>query len=426
MNRGDELRSKIQGNAVAILAVNQIQESRENKTGYIERPHHNHAYILKSLKHVEEVKVLRKIYGNSFLLISSNISKEKRIRLLETKLKSMEKSSHYAEKLINRDDHDEKKKLGQAVRETFPESDVFIDATKREDIQIQIDRFIDLIFGYSFHTPRKEEYGMFHAYASSLRSASLSRQVGAAILDKKGNIISTGTNEVPKAGGGTYDDEDPNDSREFIHGYDSNQQEKLDMLKDIFTRLKKVGWLSDKHNQKNALELVDDALKSNELKNMNFMDLTEYGREVHAEMDALVSAARGNVSVNDCFLYCTTFPCHICAKHIVSSGIDMVVFIEPYPKSHASDLFEDSINVGDKKGDKVHFKPYFGISPRRYTDLFEMVKRKDDKTGKKIDWVASQAEPRYWESKEFAKDETTGIADLVKLMKQKNITIEGI
>ena len=121
MNRGDELRSKVQGNAVAILAVNQIQESRENKTGYIERPHHNHAYILKSLKHVEEVKVLRKIYGNSFLLISSNISKEKRIQLLETKLKSMEKSSHYAEKLINRDDHDEKKKLGQAVRETFPE-----------------------------------------------------------------------------------------------------------------------------------------------------------------------------------------------------------------------------------------------------------------------------------------------------------------
>ena len=69
-------------------------------------------------------------------------------------------------------------------------------------------------------------------------------------------------------------------------------------------------------SKKEASELVNIALKSPNLKDMDFMDLTEYGREVHAEMDALVSAARGTESVKNCILYCTTFPCHICAKHV--------------------------------------------------------------------------------------------------------------
>ena len=71
--------------------------------------------------------------------------------------------------------------------------------------------------------------------------------------------------------------------------------------------------------------------------------------KVHAEMDALVGSARRGESVKDCVMYCTTFPCHICAKHIVASGIKSLVFIEPYPKSHAAELFSDSISVEDSK-----------------------------------------------------------------------------
>jgi deoxycytidylate deaminase len=40
--------------------------------------------------------------------------------------------------------------------------------------------------------------------SAQLQSACLSRQVGAAIVDKDGNVVATGTNEVPKAGGGVY------------------------------------------------------------------------------------------------------------------------------------------------------------------------------------------------------------------------------
>jgi tRNA(Arg) A34 adenosine deaminase TadA len=114
------------------------------------------------------------------------------------------------------------------------------------------------------------------------------------------------------------------------------------------------------------------------------MDALEYGRIVHAEMSALTDAARCGHSVKGAVLYCTTFPCHMCAKHIVSAGVSKVVFLEPYPKSLAFDLHADSIQV--ESGDRghyhefpaVHFEHFYGVSPRRYREIFERGKRKDD------------------------------------------------
>jgi len=42
---------------------------------------------------------------------------------------------------------------------------------------------------------------------------------------------------------------------------------------------------------------------------------------------------------------CYDFPCHYCEGQIVSGGVDEVQFIEPYPKSLAIDLHDDSIVV---------------------------------------------------------------------------------
>ena len=108
------------------------------------------------------------------------------------------------------------------------------------------------------------------------------------------------------------------------------------------------------------------------------MDLIEFGRIVHAEMSALSDAARKGIPVEGATLYCTTFPCHICAKLIVAAGIKKVVYLEPYPKSYASDLHDDAIAVdSDAPGAKVAFNAFLGISPFRYRDLFEKHKRKD-------------------------------------------------
>lgn len=84
----------------------------------------------------------------------------------------------------------------------------------------------------------------------------------------------------------------------------------------------------------------------------------------------------------------------MCAKHIVASGIRKVVFLEPYPKSHAKDMHSDSITFSTPEQEThVLFEPFIGISPRRYRDIFEKGKRKDS-TGRAVDWNAGKPVPR--------------------------------
>ena len=107
------------------------------------------------------------------------------------------------------------------------------------------------------------------------------------------------------------------------------------------------------------------------------MDLLEFGRDIHAEMSAISDAARLDGGLLGGTLYTTTFPCHMCAKHIVAAGISRVVYLEPYPKSYARELHSDSIEIeGNACGTKVDFSPFIGISPFRYRDLFEKGRRK--------------------------------------------------
>lgn len=52
--------------------------------------------------------------------------------------------------------------------------------------------------------------------------------------------------------------------------------------------------------------------------------------EVHAEMNAILAAARKGVSIDGGVLYVTHSPCNDCAKAIAQSGIKKVVYNTPY------------------------------------------------------------------------------------------------
>ncbi|MGH7626994.1 MAG: deaminase [Gemmatimonadaceae bacterium] len=119
----------------------------------------------------------------------------------------------------------------------------------------------------------------------------------------------------------------------------------------------------------------------------------EYGRAVHAEMSAIMDAARRGVSVRGATLYTSTFPCHECARHIITAGIDRVYYIEPYPKSLALDLHKDAVSVETDDGAKVAFLPFVGVAPRQYMNVFGMKTRKDESTGKMVSWIARTALP---------------------------------
>lgn len=290
---------------------------------------------------------------------------------------------------------------GQNVRDTFPTADVIINAESKESITKSLSRFIEILFRHPTHTPTIDEYGMYFAKAAALRSADLSRQVGAVIMSQEGVIISVGCNEVPKGGGGLYWEGDQHDSRDFRIGYDSSVSIKHEILGDILKRLKHGGWLSKEKKGRQIDQLVKEALLGGDnplLSGAQFMDVLEFGRIVHAEMAALSDSARFGLSVNGATLYCTTFPCHICARHIVASGIDRVVYIEPYPKSMAAKLYPDSITVDEEKkskGKTVMFDSFVGVSPTYYSEYFESYTyERKKKSGEVIGWNPSEAQPR--------------------------------
>jgi cytidine deaminase len=226
-------------------------------------------------------------------------------------------------------------------------------------------------------------------------SADLSRQVGASLLSTAGQTLSVGTNEVPRRGGGFYWAGDHDDARDFKLGQNSTATMRRRVVVEIVERLVANGWRPPGHESPPEVEELADIVIS-QLEGTRVMELGEFVRTVHAEMAAILDAARRGVSTEGAALYSTTFPCHNCAKHIVSSGICRVVYIEPYPESLARELYPDSIEVepSAEGSKKIPFHPFVGVAPRRFVELFTAPIRKDPATKFPVEWKAGSSTPR--------------------------------
>lgn len=350
------------------------------------------AFIVYSLKHPEEVTRLREIYPQGFYLVGVHADEKRRHQYL-TEEKRI--APDLAEELMRRDE-DEHLPYGQRTSDTFHLSDFFVRLDENQDkLRNSLWRVLDILFGNPYVTPTFDEFAMFMAFSAALRSADLSRQVGA-VITKDREIVATGANDSPKYGGGLYWPEfdaadsvikDAEDGRDYKRGEDSNKVEQQKMIEDILRCL-----------QTDATDV--DSLRE-VLANSRIKDITEYGRVVHAEMEALLCCARSNISSRGAQLFCTTFPCHNCAKHIIAAGVERVVYVEPYHKSKAAEFHSDSISLGfSEKADTVHFEPFVGVGPRRFFDLFSMklgsgypLKRKDSE-GQVLEWKPETARLR--------------------------------
>lgn len=403
MDDGTKLRELSgRGDAVALLAVAEIRRIRsEERSGAAER----NAYILRSLKHPQEVQTLRQIYGKGFLLISVYSPRDVRVAAMAERISRSlygdgKGAREKAERIVERDEIEDKKTLGQDVKDAFPLADLFVDARSRQALDSQISRFVQLLFGNVFHTPSRDEHGMYHARSAALRSADLNRQVGAAILKVEGDLLAVGCNDVPKAGGDLYWPDDKADARDFQKGTDASSDQRVQLLGELVERFREHGLLSNVAFRDETPKLVRDLISGERkgvLKGASVMNLLEFGRSVHAEMAALMSAARLGVSVRGATLYCTTFPCHMCARHIVASGIKRVVYVEPYPKSKARQLHQDSISVDPTtpSDELVNFEPFDGIAPRQYQDIFDAADVRKDVDGRAAEWRLGIGKPRF-------------------------------
>lgn len=394
MDAGNKVREDMnRGDALALWAASEIKRKlRPPKKKWNEK----RAYILDSLKHPKEVESLRRIYGNGFFLIGVYSSEEQRFEYLH---RNRDIPDEEARALIERDYNEENpNNVGQQTRETFHVADAFVSLINPSEAKEQISRVMDLFFGNPFSTPTKDEYAMFQAFTAALRSADLSRQVGAVIVSEKGEFIAVGANDVPCFGGGLYWTGD-NDHRDHDWGLDSNAKRRDQILSDIVELVKKkTSKMEEEKDDKQLLKEVKESLSHSIL-----LDITEFGRPVHAEMEAILSCTRTGVSPQMGTLYCTTFPCHNCAKHIVAAGIKRVVYVEPYPKSKAKELHSDAIEIDNDThdSDKVSFVPFVGVGSRRFIDLFSMglssgypMKRKKSGSIEKVEWKREKATVR--------------------------------
>jgi len=247
---------------MALLGIAAIREERRKITGDHQTPDKNgRAYIIRSLKHPDEIETFRKVYGRAFYAVGAYASKSTRIDILSRAIAQthhdfdIDKYKKDAEHLIHRDEQEVTNKFGQNVRNTFPLSDVFIVASTKNAIKSQMTRFVELMFGNTFLTPTRDEQGMFFAQAAAMRSADLNRQVGAAITTREGELIAVGCNDVPKSGGGLYWVGDKGDARDFQYGEDKSYSLRKQMLAETFSRLQKDGWSRSSKNWRGTRSL---------------------------------------------------------------------------------------------------------------------------------------------------------------------------
>lgn len=388
MDGGDKIRlAHGGGDGVVCLAVTAIRAIRETRKTTGVSSEKGVAYIIDSLKNPSEIKTLNALYGRNFYTISVYSSQKDRQQKLANRIAEScttnvrDEHRDRALDVIKEDEKRDHGELSQDVQNTFPKADFFVESNG--DTAVHIKRFVELIFGEPFITPSRDEYAMFLAKAASLRSCDLSRQVGAVIIDKREAIVATGCNDVPYPRGGMFfEGRDGPDNRDHTVQSDPNLSEIANIFSELVTAFRRAELFTNEVMAKTDEAIVTELLHGN-LKSYTIdarvRNLIEFGRVVHAEMHALSDAARLGRSVSGATMFCTTFPCHICARHIIAAGVEKVVFIEPYPKSLTKSLYEREIVTDDKVGDlpnPVEFRPFQGVSPVLYQRAFSYRTRK--------------------------------------------------
>ena len=387
------LSERVTPDFLARIAVRQIMAKRDQyEAGGGKRPV---AFIIDQLKRPKEVEHLRGVYGERFVLLSLQAPiRERENTLARDIAKSLsqnvtQRDHASALLLMSRDREEMENDHGQRAELVFSQGDVIVNISKKQKIEYTIDHFLRAFFGDNV-SPTMDEYGMFAAWSAAYRSSDMSRQVGAAIFTSKMEVLALGCNEVPKPGGGTYfrDAEgDLSGTPDYEIGVDRNAELKDTLGRNAISEV--VGKL-----------LPDMIIKDSDIRKvlssetLLLNDITEFGRAVHAEMNAITDAARCGTSLRGATLYCTTFPCHNCAKHIVASGIKRVVYIQPYPKSQAGDLYPDSIEIDPKSPnhDLVTFTPHVGIAPSIYVKTYKRGRSKGP-DGRATEFERQKAQP---------------------------------
>jgi deoxycytidylate deaminase len=313
---GDELRKTKSPSYLAELVFAKIAKSADKKI------------VVESIRNHNEVLFFKRTFGRFFLI---NIDAPYKVRWERVKNKYTSESDFHRHD--ERDKGDNQPGHGQHVSKCVDLADIVInnDATI-SSLKQKLARYLDLFESPGTYVPQDTEMCMSLAYLWSLKSRCLKRKVGAVIV-KHGHVIASGYNDPPKRLG-------TNSGK--VTEY------QVPHCRVICYRELKVKCSSCGQIISSAFDTCPNPacrrVLSKEDKDVldKHLDLC---RSIHAEERAILQTAKlGGQSLQDTTIYTTTFPCLLCAKKIIESGISDVVYIDPYPYRDAYEMMR-SANV---------------------------------------------------------------------------------
>ncbi|STX38810.1 deaminase [Legionella feeleii] len=354
----------------------------------------------------------------------------------------------------------ENKESGQQISKLFHKSHYYFNLDMpQEKIDSELKKFIKQLFGTYNLYPTQDEFGMNLAYQSSVRSNFPGgRHIGAAIISTQGEVLSVASIRAPSKSSNTFlqDELKVTDGYlnykskiaswisllENLNMYDLcwiSEAISIDKMKQKTLYLRKtskkvlysviapsgekicnksLSTISDSHliTAENLDEYRSQILKETSEKGHTYSsyqliqntdlneiikfigDSLEFHPCTHAEIAAIIDAAKIGISVKKSTLYTTTFPCHLCAKEIINSGINRVVYLEAYPKSKNKELYPNVIDFDPKnRTNLIPFDFYHGIGPKRFAYVYSL-QNKDNKDN--FPPLIRYQKPKYYREKE--------------------------
>lgn len=377
---------------IAEQANSLIKYYRNRQDSDEKRKHH---FVIESFRNPYEVEYFRYRYYEFYLM---SIYADKEIR--------QKNRGQFSEDRDNRDSGSSKKVYEiykQDVTKCVYLSDISINNNYSiEEFYTKLLKYYALILQPGCITPSSHELFMNEAYALSLKSSCISRQVGAVILGKNGYVVGAGWNDAGEGqvGCGYRQIQDiKNISNEMlvtnpptekvfrrVLQKDKEQHEPF-CFKDEYSKFMLTKKISKfmKERKSEFTDITEE--KQQIIENWLIEDITvkrlEYCRALHAEENALLQSSKiGGVGVSGGIIFTTSFPCELCAKKIYQSGIVEIVYTEPYPESISQNvILKDGIK-------KIKLTQFEGVKSHSYFRLYksnvdkkemiEMCKREKD------------------------------------------------
>lgn len=339
-DKGDELRKKNGAATLVEMAFRKLLKDAPEKI------------VIDGIRNPGEIKYLRRF--SNFFLIGLDASRQERLR--RYRIKTGENISDRAFfEIDERDSGKGQPAYGQDVTRCIDLADFQIINNESWDSDLNVqdllfkkaDVLLSLIEEPGSKRPSIREIGMHIAYSASLMSPCLKRQVGATVTRAIENTeeelaVAVGYNRPPEGV--------PNCYSRFRECYRDSLKTKLqDKIKSEAKELK----------AERATELANIFLAYPEIKRL------DYCQSIHAEESAILQVAKlGGTSLNGTNLYSTTFPCLLCAKVIIQTGISKIIYNEAYPIEEAWDLLAK--RLGEKN--LIRFE---GVKSLAFFKLFQ-------------------------------------------------------